>query len=68
VCRVDGFINLDASPGTKPILFRSSGGWMDEAFMRAAPQPHANVLVFVVVSFQSYTQSYHIFLSVLYIF
>jgi hypothetical protein len=25
-------------------------------------------LVFVVVSFQSYTQSYHIFLSVLYIF
>lgn len=41
---IDGFINLDGNPGTKSILFRSSGRWMDEAFMHVAPNPHANVL------------------------
>ena len=35
---VGTFINLDGTPGDKPILFRSTGGWMDYVY-GAVPHP-----------------------------
>ena len=41
---IKGFINLDCFPGTKSILFRSTGSWLDKLY-RVVPRPLANVFV-----------------------
>lgn len=41
---VAGFINLDCFPGTKAMLFESTGSWLDHVYKRA-PHPFGNVVV-----------------------
>jgi hypothetical protein len=37
-------LNIDSVPSKRAVLLRSTGGWIDEAFMKSAPDPRANVM------------------------